>query len=183
VKRIENCLAMLSGYIKSNYSINKGDNDDYKVLLPYYFELQNTLDNPITYTRFSDIKVKLKSIYGTFTKDKFKFNGRDISKNEIFELDYNHFVFPELTKMPETAQIPSSMPLDQELANGEFSKYQLKNFSLNDETKKMILSNYGSGEMDYDPVVNPVVNIGDFNLQTPQQINEIEISAFYGYGD
>ncbi|MCL8212955.1 hypothetical protein LD120_00412 [Mesoplasma sp. JKS002657] len=183
VKRIENSLAMLSGYIKSNYSINKGDNDDFRVLLPYYFELQNTLDNPITYTKFLDIKVKLRSSYGTFTKDEFKFGNKDVSKNEIFELDYNHFVFPELTKTPETAQIPSSMPLDQELANGEFSKYQLKNFSSDNETKALILSKYGSGEMNYDPINNPIKNIGDFILQNSSTVSEIEISAFYGYGD
>ncbi|WP_338963637.1 MULTISPECIES: hypothetical protein [unclassified Spiroplasma] len=41
VNRIENALAMLSSNLKSNYCINKGDNDDYKILLPYYFEVTN----------------------------------------------------------------------------------------------------------------------------------------------
>ncbi|WP_268828165.1 hypothetical protein [Borreliella garinii] len=37
---------MLSNNIYSTMSINKGLNDDYKILLPYYFELTS---NPIHY--------------------------------------------------------------------------------------------------------------------------------------
>lgn len=183
VKRIENALAMMSGFIKSNYSINKGDNDDYRILLPWYFELQNKLDNPVGFAQYSDIKVKLKSFYGSFTSKAFVFEDKNISKNKIYELEYNHFVFPELTKSPETAQIPSSMPVDQELANGEFSKYLLKRFTKNEDVKKILKSEYGNGEMTYDPIANPLQNSGSFDLQTSSTIEEIEISSFYGYGN
>ncbi|WP_348736950.1 hypothetical protein [Spiroplasma endosymbiont of Ammophila pubescens] len=46
INRIENALAMLSNNLKSTYCINKGDNDDYKILLPYYFEITNPLERP-----------------------------------------------------------------------------------------------------------------------------------------
>ncbi|MBP1527624.1 MAG: hypothetical protein H9Q66_06890, partial [Spiroplasma ixodetis] len=62
-------VIMLSSNIYSSMSINKGLNDDYKLLLPYFFELKS---NPIHSTpdkvwEFKDAKVILKSAYFDFT--------------------------------------------------------------------------------------------------------------------
>ncbi|AVP49054.1 hypothetical protein [Williamsoniiplasma luminosum] len=183
IKRIENVLAMLSGSIKSHYSINKGDNDDYKVLLPYYFEVQNKLDNPSAWVRYTDIIVKLKSNYETFTKNGFIFEDKNISQSNIFQLEHNHFAFPELTKNVETASIPSSMPLDQQLANGEYSKYKMLNFAKNSNLKTLYLNRYGSGDMKFDPFSPSLHNEGEFALEKESRVEELEISAFYGYGN
>ncbi len=56
---------MLSKYIYSILSINKGLNDDNKILLPYYFELKS---NPIHSTKddswkYKDVKVILKEAF------------------------------------------------------------------------------------------------------------------------
>ncbi|WP_106420894.1 hypothetical protein [Mesoplasma florum] len=182
IKRIENALAMLSGYIKCNYSINKGDNDDYKILLPYYFELQNKLVNPSSWQVYEDIRVKLKSNYGLFSKEGFTFTNKDISKAKIYELDYNHFAFIELTKNVETASIPSSAPLDQQTANGEYSKYLMHNFSNTDINKKLLKNRYGSGSMDYDPIGSTIYNSGYFEVNE-DYYEELVLSAFYGYGE
>ncbi len=42
VKRFKQIIYMLSNYTYSKYAINKGYNDDIKLLLPYYFELIST---------------------------------------------------------------------------------------------------------------------------------------------
>ncbi|WP_286642522.1 hypothetical protein [Spiroplasma ixodetis] len=50
-------------------SINKGLNDDYKILLPYYFELTSNPihSKPDKIWEFKDAKVILKSEYFDFT--------------------------------------------------------------------------------------------------------------------
>ncbi|WP_338985613.1 hypothetical protein [Spiroplasma endosymbiont of Diplazon laetatorius] len=185
VKRIENCMAMLSGYIKSNFSINKGDNDDYKILLPYYFELQNPIDNPTEYVEYLDIKVKLKSNYFKFNEADFEPINKSISKNTIYKLEYNHYAFPEMRNTIETASIPSSMPLDQQTANGEYSKYQVKTFSCIEKDIEILKNEYGNGIIDFNPLANSkVVNNGKFIFENDLKINisEIKLSSFFGAG-
>ncbi|AHI52478.1 hypothetical protein [Spiroplasma culicicola] len=183
VKRIENTITMLSGYIKSNFSINKGDNDDYKILLPFYFELQNKIDNPIGMINYTDIKVKLKSNYFEFTETGIKLKDNCISRNLVHKLEYNHYAFPEMTNMIETASIPSSMPLDQQTANGEYSKYQVKCFSNQELDIEKLKNHYGSGNINFNPLSsNKIVNNGEFEFEVPVTIEEIKLSSFYGYG-
>ncbi|ATQ35607.1 hypothetical protein CS528_02440 [Mesoplasma entomophilum] len=183
IKRIEGIFAMLSGTLKSNFSINKGDNDDYKILLPYYFEMTYQIDNPSKYVSYEDIKVRLKSNYFNFTKDGIEPKNKNISNNEIYKLDYNHYAFPELTKTTESASIPSSIPSDQELANGEFSKYQMKCFTNNKDNFKIMIDQYGSGNIYFNPLTNKYIeNEGKFYFNDPQNIQEIIISSFFGMG-
>ncbi|AHI52481.1 hypothetical protein [Spiroplasma culicicola] len=183
VKRIENTITMLSGYIKSNFSINKGDNDDYKILLPFYFEQQNKIDNPIGHVKYEDIKVKLKSNYFEFGEDNIKIKDNCISRNLVHKLEYNHYAFPEMTNMIETASIPSSMPLDQQSANGEYSKYQVKCFSNQLVDIEKLKNHYGNGNINFNPLFsNKIVNNGEFEFDAPITIEEIKLSSFYGYG-
>ncbi|WFG96481.1 hypothetical protein M0C40_00235 [Spiroplasma citri] len=59
---------MLSNYTYSKYAINKGYNDDVKLITPYYFELIST-PNKIEdgYWEFKDCKVLLNSSYFNFS--------------------------------------------------------------------------------------------------------------------
>lgn len=174
---------MLSGAFKSNFCINKGDNDDYKILLPYYFELQNSIDNPKGYVEYKDLRVKLKSSYFKFADDGFEPFVESISNNKIYKLDINHYVFPEMTKNTETASIPSSMPIDQQLANGEYSKYQVKQFNKEISKINMIKNDYGSSNLNYNPLnLTYIENNGEFEFNKPQKISEIVLSSFYGAG-
>ncbi|ATZ18297.1 hypothetical protein [Mesoplasma melaleucae] len=184
IKRIESVMAMLSGQLKCNYSINKGDNDDYKILLPYYFELQNPIENPNrNWVEYKDIIVKLKSSYFDITASEIKPKLTPISENIVHKLEYNHYAFPELTKTIESASIPSSMPLDQQLANGEYSKYQLKSFSNNKDDIEKIKNQYGSGEITFNPLTNIyIINKGNFEFKEVEAIKELIISSFYGSG-
>ncbi|WP_458258239.1 hypothetical protein [Spiroplasma endosymbiont of Dactylopius coccus] len=94
IKIFKQVLIMLSKYIYSILSINKGLNDDNKILLPYYFELKS---NPIHSTKddswkYKDVKVILKSEYFDFTDiNNIKLKNNDISQNELFKLDDNQF--------------------------------------------------------------------------------------------
>ncbi|MBW1241763.1 MAG: hypothetical protein EIB84_02605 [Spiroplasma poulsonii] len=183
VNRIKNALAMLSSNLKSNYCINKGDNDDYKILLPYYFEVTNPLESPdaTDYYEYKDIVVKLKSNYGIFTENSFEFNQDIISKNYIYQLDYNNFSFPEINNSLETSSIPSTMPLDQQLANGSYSKYLVHRITNLDEEVKQLYSSYGSGKIEFDSYNDSLTNKGEFKLQSPSYITELLVSSISGY--
>ncbi|WP_375317967.1 hypothetical protein [Spiroplasma endosymbiont of Virgichneumon dumeticola] len=69
VQILKQIVIMLSSNIYSNMSINKGLNDDNKILLPYYFELKSS---PIHHDKndswkYLNVWVKLKSQYFDFT--------------------------------------------------------------------------------------------------------------------
>lgn len=69
VKTFKQVIMMLSNYILSYLSINKGLDDDYKLLLPYYFELKTKPTRKSTHDRwnFENVYVTLKSEYFDFT--------------------------------------------------------------------------------------------------------------------
>ncbi|MBP1526005.1 MAG: hypothetical protein H9Q67_05885, partial [Spiroplasma ixodetis] len=100
VKILKQIVTMLSKNIYSTMSINNGLNDDYKLLLPYYFELKS---NPIHSApdkvwEFKDTKVLLKSVYFDFTDiNNIKLKNNDISQNELFKLDDNQFNWLSIT--------------------------------------------------------------------------------------
>ncbi|WP_310612893.1 hypothetical protein [Spiroplasma citri] len=59
---------MLSNYTYSKYAINKGYNDDVKLIAPYYFELvSNPVEEKTGYWVFEDCKVELNSMYFNFS--------------------------------------------------------------------------------------------------------------------
>ncbi|WP_342218699.1 hypothetical protein [Spiroplasma endosymbiont of Amphimallon solstitiale] len=148
VKIFKQLIIMLSNNIYSNMSINKGLNDDYKLLLPYYFELKS---NPIHSTpdkvwEFKDAKVILKSEYFDFTDiNNIKLKNDDISQNELFKLDDNQFNWLSITNELESNNIPSLIPADWTLGNGEYGKYFTR--VIIDKTKiENALSLYGSNK-------------------------------------
>ncbi|WP_281042266.1 hypothetical protein [Spiroplasma citri] len=68
VKRFKQIIYMLSNYTYSKYAINKGYNDDIKLIAPYYFELvSNPVEEKTGYWVFEDCKVELNSMYFNFS--------------------------------------------------------------------------------------------------------------------
>ncbi|KAF0851803.1 hypothetical protein [Spiroplasma poulsonii] len=69
VKRFKQIIYMLSNYTYSKYAINKGYNDDVKLIAPYYFELISTPNSTteIGYWLFEHCKVQLNSLYFNFS--------------------------------------------------------------------------------------------------------------------
>ncbi|WJG71096.1 hypothetical protein [Spiroplasma ixodetis] len=187
-------VIMISTNIYSNLSINKGLNDDYKLLLPYYFELNS---NPIHSTpdkvwEFKDIKVVLKSKYFDFADiNNIKLKNNDISQNELFKLDDNQFNWLSITNELESNNIPSLIPEDWTLGNGEYGKYFTR--TIIDKNKiKNALNLYGSNKsqlfskLEFYKEISQIDNNNEFELQIENPINNlnrIEISGIFGAGN
>lgn len=185
---------MLSKYIYSSLSINKGLNDDNKILLPYYFELKSSPIKPSKddIWKFTDVKVLLKSEYFDFTDiSNIKLKNNDISQNELFKLDDNQFNWLSITNELESNNIPSLIPADWTLSNGEYGKYFTKAIISNNKIKNA-LNLYGSNKsqlfskLEFYKEISQIDDNSEFELQIENPINNlnrIEISAIFGAGN
>ncbi|WP_342266810.1 hypothetical protein [Spiroplasma endosymbiont of Villa modesta] len=185
---------MLSKYIYSSLSINKGLNDDNKILLPYYFELKSSPIKPskIDIWQFKDVKVILKSPYFDFTDiNNIKLKNNDISQNELFKLDDNQFNWLSITNELESNNIPSLIPADWTLGNGEYGKYFTKAIISNNKIENA-LNLYGSNKaqlfskLEFYKEISQIDNNDEFELQIENPINNlnrIEISGIFGAGN
>ncbi|WP_458257502.1 hypothetical protein [Spiroplasma endosymbiont of Dactylopius coccus] len=187
-------VIMLSNNIYSIMSINKGLNDDNKILLPYYFELKSSPIKPTgkDIWRFKDTKVILKSEYFDFTDmNNIKLRNNDISQNELFKLDDNQFNWLSITNELESNNIPSLIPADWTLANGEYGKYFTKLIISNNKIENA-LNLYGSNKsqlfskLEFYKEISQIDNNSEFELQIENPINNlnrIEISGIFGTGN
>ncbi|WP_338957335.1 hypothetical protein [Spiroplasma endosymbiont of Tiphia femorata] len=185
---------MLSKYIYSSLSINKGLNDDNKILLPYYFELKSSPIHPTKdkIWQYKDVKVILKSEYFDFSDiNNIKLKNNDISQNELFKLDDNQFNWLSITNELESNNIPSLIPVDWTLGNGEYGKYFTR--AIIDKTKILnALNLYGSNKsqlfskLEFYKEILQIDNNIEFELQIENPINNlnrIEISGIFGSGN
>ncbi|MBP1526066.1 MAG: hypothetical protein H9Q67_06200, partial [Spiroplasma ixodetis] len=194
VQIFKQLVIMLSSNIYSTMSINKGLNDDYKLLLPYYFELKS---NPIHSTpdkvwEFKDVKVILKSAYFDFTYiNNIKLKDNDISQNELFKLDDNQFNWLSITNELESNNIPSLIPADWTLGNGEYGKYFTRAVTNRNKIENA-LNLYGSkksqlfSKLEFYEEILQIDNNIEFELQIKNPINNlnrIEISGIFGAGN
>ncbi|WJG69783.1 hypothetical protein [Spiroplasma ixodetis] len=187
-------IIMLSNNIYSNMSINKGLNDDNKILLPYYFELKS---NPIHPNKdgiwqFKDAKVILKSNYFDFTDiNNIKLKNNDVSQNPLFKLDDNQFNWLSITNELESNNIPSLIPADWTLGNGEYGKYFTR-VIIGKIKIENALNLYGSNKsqlfskLEFYKEISQIDNNSEFELQIENPINNlnrIEISGIFGTGN
>ncbi|WP_338979418.1 hypothetical protein [Spiroplasma endosymbiont of Lasioglossum malachurum] len=194
IKIFKQIITMLSKYIYSTLSINKGLNDDYKLLLPYYFELKSNPihSQPTDVWKFKDTKVILKSEYFDFTDiNNIKLKNNDISQNQLFKLDDNQFNWLAITNELESNNIPSLIPADWTLGNGEYGKYFTRVIISNTKIEK-ILNLYGSNKsqlfskLEFYKEITQIDNNSEFELQIENSINNlnrIEISGIFGSGN
>ncbi|WP_342217955.1 hypothetical protein [Spiroplasma endosymbiont of Amphimallon solstitiale] len=194
VQILKKIINMLSKYIYSTISINKGLNDDYKLLLPYYFELKSNPihTNPTDVWEFKDVKVILKSEYFDFTDiNNIKLKNNDISQNELFKLDDNQFNWLSITNELESNNIPSLIPADWTLGNGEYGKYFTR--AIIGKIKiENALNLYGSNKsqlfskLEFYKEISQIDNDNEFELKIENPINNlnrIEISGIFGAGN
>ncbi|WP_338960317.1 MULTISPECIES: hypothetical protein [unclassified Spiroplasma] len=194
VKIFKQVFIMLSKYIYSSLSINKGLNDDNKILLPYYFELKSSpiKPNKNDIWQFKDVKVILKSPYFDFTDiNDIKLKNNDISQNELFKLDDNQFNWLSITNELESNNIPSLIPADWTLANGEYGKYFTR-IIIEKNKIENALNLYGSNKsqlfskLEFYKEILKIDNNSEFELQIENPINNlnrIEISGIFGAGN
>lgn len=129
-KNFEKIIVMLSNDIICAGCINNGLNDDVKVILPYYFKLLSVpTKNNNDEWEYLDIRVSLQSEYFVFDFSKsaiVDIKNNNFSYNNWFKLNQNNFTWPEISKNLEANNIPSLLPKDISLSNGEFHKYFVK---------------------------------------------------------
>ncbi|WJG69875.1 hypothetical protein [Spiroplasma ixodetis] len=194
MKIFKQLFVMLSKYIYSFLSINKGLNDDNKILLPYYFELKSSPIKPSDKEiwKFKDIKAILKSEYFDFTDiNNIKLKNNDISQNELFKLDDNQFNWLSITNELESNNIPSLIPADWTLSNSEYGKYFTR-IIINKNKIENALNLYGSNKselfskLEFYKKITHIDNDNEFELQIENPINNlnrIEISGIFGAGN
>ncbi|WP_338970035.1 hypothetical protein [Spiroplasma endosymbiont of Labia minor] len=160
LKRGKWVISALSNHIISNYSYNQGKSDDSKLILPFGLELTNTPDikdpNEIPTIPYATLTVKLISSYGNFSETNFEFdNVSSISVSKKYILASNIMAFPEIDNQIETSAIPSTIPGEVKLSNGEYSKYNVFKTRFSNE---YLLNQYGNGNIDY-------LRINDISLE------------------
>ncbi|WP_342266788.1 hypothetical protein [Spiroplasma endosymbiont of Villa modesta] len=162
--------------------------------MPYYFELKSSPIKPskIDIWQFKDVKVILKSPYFDFTDiNNIKLKNNDISQNELFKLDDNQFNWLSITNELESNNIPSLIPADWTLGNGEYGKYFTKAIISNNKIENA-LNLYGSNKaqlfskLEFYKEISQIDNNDEFELQIENPINNlnrIEISGIFGAGN
>jgi hypothetical protein len=119
--------------------------------MPFFLKITNTLETTDVIPKpYNDIRVILKSMYGSFTENKFLFEKKDMSKSTSFQLSTNLISFPNVGNTVEVSSIPSMNPSDVKLTDGEFYKYLVYKIATSDS----YLKNYGTGDNDYSRYVD-----------------------------
>ncbi|WP_342218181.1 hypothetical protein [Spiroplasma endosymbiont of Amphimallon solstitiale] len=123
--------------------------------------------------------------------NNIKLKNNDISQNELFKLDDNQFNWLSITNELESNNIPSLIPADWTLGNGEYGKYFTK--TIIDKTKiTNALNLYGSNKsqlfskLEFYKEIAQIDTNSEFELQIENPINNlnrIEISCIFGAGN
>ncbi|WP_342264556.1 hypothetical protein [Spiroplasma endosymbiont of Clivina fossor] len=191
VQIFKQIVVMLSEYIFSELSINMGLNDDYKLLLPYYFELISVPLLEDGYYKFKDVEVILKSEYFNFDKKNIKLVNNDISQNQLFKLNSNQFNWLPLINNLEPNDIPSLLPKDIKLADGNYGK-NFVNCIVEKTKLNSVMSIYGKGleallsnfrwyeEINKFDITKQCKFILEYELE---RFKNLEISTIFGYGN
>ncbi|MBH8623531.1 hypothetical protein [Spiroplasma sp. hyd1] len=194
IRKFKQIIYMLSNYVYSKYAINKGYNDDIKIISPYYLKLISTPrliegSKEEGYWEFEDCIVKLKSFYFNFSNNNIKLINNNLSENKIYQLEANYFNWLSLTNELETNNIPSLIPAEIKLSDGEYGKY-LTNLIVSNENIEKILNLFSSindsfySKSEWINLINNIVE-NNFKILFKQNINalnKIEISGIWGYG-
>ncbi|WP_342264839.1 hypothetical protein [Spiroplasma endosymbiont of Clivina fossor] len=190
VQIFKQIIMMLSEYILSELSINMGLNDDYKLLLPYYFELISVPVKEDGYYKFKDVEVILKSEYFNFENNEIKFISKDISQNQLFKLNDNQYNWLPLVNSLEPNDIPSLLPKDIKLADGNYGK-NLTRLVINKSNLNNVMNLYGKdledllSNLEWNELINSIDNTNTckFILKSElKNFKRLEISSIFGVG-
>ncbi|APE74297.1 DUF3688 family protein [Spiroplasma citri] len=117
---------------------------------------------------------------------------QDISENPIYQLEANYFNWLSITNELETNNIPSLIPAEIKLSDGEYGKYLTNLIVSNDKIENYL--NYFSqwyrllySKADWISMTKTLVvdniKITFYNYQKLFNLNQIELSAIWGYGN
>ncbi|WHQ36768.1 hypothetical protein [Spiroplasma sp. SV19] len=189
VEKFKQIIYMLSNWTYSKLAVNKGYNDDIKILSPYYFDLiSKPVEKESGYWEYTDCIVKLNSLYFDFSDgNNIKLINKDISTNEIYKLEANYYNWLSITNELESNKIPSLIPGELKLNDGEYGKY-LTNLVIKDKIEDC-LNIFSTLDKNLFSKFDLVNVIGKFNEELEidfitelTELNNIEISGIWGYG-
>ncbi|WHQ37191.1 hypothetical protein [Spiroplasma sp. SV19] len=189
VQNFKQIIYMLSNYSYTRLAVNKGYNDDYKILLPYYFEL---ISKPVQkeqgYWEFTDCIVKLNSLYFDFTNlNKVICINKDISANKLYKLEANYYNWLSITNELESNKIPSLIPGEIKLDDGEYGKYLVSLLTTNVNKCLELFSNNDSNIFSRIEMVKLLseLNSTDFKLLFDDELKvltQIQITGIWTEG-
>ncbi|AXF96284.1 DUF3688 family protein [Spiroplasma phoeniceum] len=135
-------------YIKSVYRWNNDSEPNTPIIDPKTGQITDwNLKNQNNINKNDEIKVTVKN--------------KDISENSIYQLEANYFNWLSITNELKTNNIPSLIPAEIKLSDGEYGKY----------LTNLIVSNLDN------------IKITFYNYQKLFNLNQIELSAIWGYGN
>ncbi|RUO85896.1 hypothetical protein D9R21_06170, partial [Spiroplasma endosymbiont of Megaselia nigra] len=121
---------------------------------------------------------------------KVTVKNKDISENIIYQLEANYFNWLSLTNELETNNIPSLIPAEIKLSDGEYGKYLTNLIVSNDKIEEYL--NFFSQwyRLLYSKAVwtNMTKDLVEYNINITYNeklfaLNQIEISGIWGYGN
>jgi hypothetical protein len=125
-------------------------------------------------------------------KSNIKIIDNDISENPVYKLESNFFNWLSITNELETNNIPSLIPSEIKLSDGEYGKY-LTNLIISDDKVQQALEElYGYhkkgtvySKSEWLNLINSFVenNIKIYFSQSISVLNQIEISGIWGCGN
>ncbi|WP_338956468.1 hypothetical protein [Spiroplasma endosymbiont of Polydrusus cervinus] len=121
---------------------------------------------------------------------KVTVKNKDISENPIYQLESNYFNWLSMTNELETNNISSLIPAEIKLSDGEYGKYLTNLIVSNYKIKKLLnlfstIKNSLYSKLKWINLINHVnENFVKLSfLQSINILNQIEISAIWGYGN
>ncbi|WP_348737023.1 hypothetical protein [Spiroplasma endosymbiont of Ammophila pubescens] len=121
---------------------------------------------------------------------KVSVKNKDISENPIYQLEANFFNWLSLTNELETNNIPSLIPSEIKLSDGEYGKYLTNLIVSNDKIEDYL--NYFSEwyKLLYSKIdwISTIEDLIDYSIKITFDkklfnLNQIEISGIWGYGN
>lgn len=191
VQIFKQLIFLLSKVIYSNQSVNKGLNDDIKLLSPYYFDLISKPEKDQDgYYEFKDVVVVLNSMYFDFSDTvNIKMKNNNVAVNQLYKLDDNQFNWLSISNNLEANDIPSLVPADITLASGEYGKYYSR-VMVSKAKLESLLNLYSSDNNLFDKLewFNTIKDIIDNNYTefiltaALLNFNHIDLTAIDAYG-
>ncbi|WP_353487114.1 hypothetical protein, partial [Spiroplasma phoeniceum] len=166
-------------YFKSVYRWNNESEPNTPFISPKTGQITDwNLKNQNNINNNDEIKVTVKN--------------KDISENPIYQLEANYFNWLSITNELETNNIPSLIPAEIKLSDGEYGKYLTSLIVSSDKIEKYL--NYFSqwysllySKAVWTSMTNYLVEdnikITFYNHQKLFILNQIEISGIWGYGN
>ncbi|MFJ1521937.1 hypothetical protein [Spiroplasma sp. ald] len=186
-------LLIKEGIISTNHTWHADDGSYFKSV--YRWNDNSEPNTPFISPKtgqITDWNLKQQTNINNDNEIKVTIKNKDISENPIYQLEANYFNWLSITNELEINNIPSLIPAEIKLSDGEYGKYLTNLIVSNDKIEKYL--NYFSQwyRLLYSKavwasmtkyLVEDNIKITFYNHQKLFILNQIEISGIWGYGN